>query len=261
MTKTILVTGGTGMVGRSVVTRLAAAGHTVRVLSRHASTGEQGPATTTAVDLREGGRPLDAAVDGVGTVVHLATTNTGGDTRSVANLIGAARRADAPHVVLISIAGVDRSPMPYYRTKLRVEQELAASGLGWTLLRTTQFHGLVLKLCTLLAKSPLVAVPSIPLQPIDSGEVADRLAALAAGEPAGRVPDLGGPRVEEFPDLVRCYLRWSGRRRVLVPVRLPGRAIAAYRKGRHLAPAVGRISFEEFLADRRPHTGCERGEW
>ncbi|PSK97772.1 uncharacterized protein YbjT (DUF2867 family) [Murinocardiopsis flavida] len=253
MTKTILVTGGTGMVGRLVVDRLAAEGHAVRVLSRRAPEAVPGAAATLAADLRSGGPRLAAAVEGADTVVHLASTPTGGDTRSAANLFGAARRAEVPHVVLISIAGVDRSPLPYYRTKLRVEQALADSGLGWTLLRTTQFHGLVQKICALLAKAPLAVVPLIPLQPVDAGEVADRLVALATREPAGRAADFGGPRVATFPDLMRCYLRWSGRRRPLMPAPLPGRTMAAFRAGRHLAPAVGRIGFEEFLAARRPH--------
>ena len=75
---------------------------------------------------------------------------------------------------------------------------------------------------------------------------------LALGGPAGLVPDLGGPRVYEIATLVRGYLRARGRHRPILPVRVPGAAAHAFRAGANLAPdrAVGRRTWEEFLADR-----------
>ena len=89
-------------------------------------------------------------------------------------------------------------------------------------------------------------------QPVDAGEVADRLAELALGAPAGLVPDMGGPRVYGMADLLREYLRARGKRRMMVPVRLPGKAARAFRAGANLAPeqAVGRRTWAEFLAER-----------
>jgi uncharacterized protein YbjT (DUF2867 family) len=87
--------------------------------------------------------------------------------------------------------------------------------------------------------------------------VAARLAELALGEAAGQVPDLGGARVYRAADLLRGYLRASRRRRPIVPVRLPGRAARSLRDGANLAPerAVGRRTWEEFLADRVGEAG------
>jgi uncharacterized protein YbjT (DUF2867 family) len=92
----------------------------------------------------------------------------------------------------------------------------------------------------------------VSFQPVDVREVAGRLAELASAPPAGRVPDLAGPQVRPMTALARSYLRASGRHRRLLPVRLPGATFAAYRSGGHLAPgrATGRITFEEFLAER-----------
>jgi uncharacterized protein YbjT (DUF2867 family) len=66
--------------------------------------------------------------------------------------------------------------------------------------------------------------------------------------------NLGGPQVRSTQDLARAYLRASGRHRLVLPVRLPGPVFGGYRQGGHLAPerAVGRITFEEFLAERLP---------
>ncbi|GAA5011928.1 SDR family oxidoreductase [Streptomyces hyderabadensis] len=242
---TILVTGGTGTLGRLVVERLRAGGHEVRVLSRRSR--------PYAVDLREGGSALDAALAGADTVVHCATTQRGGDERSAANLIAAARRAGVSHLVYISIVGVDRVPLGYYRSKLAVEQLVAESGLGWTVLRATQFHDLVAQVLRTLARLPVVVLPAHARdQPVEVAEVADRLAALAEGAPAGRMPDVGGPEVRTFESLARAYLDATGRRRAVVNVPLAGKTYRAFRAGGHLAPghAVGKGTFEEYLAGR-----------
>jgi uncharacterized protein YbjT (DUF2867 family) len=89
-------------------------------------------------------------------------------------------------------------------------------------------------------------------QPIDAGEVADRLVELALGRPSGLVPGMAGPRIYGMADLFRAYLRASDRHRLILPIRLPGRAARAFRAGANLAPdrAVGRRTWEEFLAER-----------
>lgn len=148
---------------------------------------------------------------------------------------------------------MDRVPLRYYRTKLAVERLIEDSGLGWTVLRTTQFHDLVLRLIKAGARSPVLPVPSgVRVQPVEVREVAARLAELASGPPAGRVPDLGGPEVLTARDLVRATLEAGGRRRLVVPVWLPGKSVAALRRGGNLARerAEGRRSYGEFLGER-----------
>ncbi|MET9735008.1 SDR family oxidoreductase [Streptomyces sp. NPDC006458] len=242
---TILVTGGTGTLGRLVTERLRADGHEVRVLSRHTQ--------PYAVDLREGGSGLDAAVTGVDTIVHCASTPRGGDEEAAAHLIAAARRAGVGHLVYISIVGVDQVPFPYYRTKLAVEQLIERSGLGWTTLRATQFHDLLVQLFEMLAKSPVMPLPArISAQPVEVAEVADRLAELALGAPAGRVEDMGGPEVRTMESLARAYLAAKGRRRAPLNVPLWGAAYRGFRAGGHLTPehALGKGTFEQYLERR-----------
>ncbi|MFE4335532.1 SDR family oxidoreductase [Streptomyces sp. NPDC056831] len=241
---TILVTGGTGTLGRQVADRLRAGGQDVRVLSRRSR--------PYAVDLRDG-RGLDAAVEGVDAIVHCASTPRGGDDTAAGHLIEAAHRAGVPHLVYVSIVGVDQLPLGYYRIKRRVERMMEQSEVGWTILRTTQFHDLVLRILAAAARMPVMPLPSgVRMQPVGSGEVADRLAGLALSRPAGRVPDMGGPEIRAFHELARAYLRATGKKRPLMPIRLAGKAYAGYRNGDHLNPerAVGKATFEEFLAER-----------
>jgi uncharacterized protein YbjT (DUF2867 family) len=248
--RTILVTGGTGTLGRALVPRLAAPATTVRVLSRRPPPAAAAPGTWATGNLRRG-EGIGEAVSGAEVIVHCATGI--GDVTAAQHLIAAARRAGARHLVYISIVGIDQHPFAYYRAKLRCERLIADSGLPWTVLRTTQFHDLLVRMFGPLARGPALPVPAgTSFQPVDVTEVAGRLAGLAVGEPAGRVPDLGGPQVRTAASLARAYLAASGRRRPVLPVWLPGRAAAAFRQGRHLAPghAAGRVTFEQFLAAR-----------
>ncbi|WP_030199124.1 SDR family oxidoreductase [Streptomyces sp. NRRL S-87] len=242
---TILVTGGTGTLGTLVTARLRARGHDVRVLSRHSP--------EYPVDL-VAGTGLDAAMAGADTVVHCAsaTRSAGkGDEEAARNLVAAARRAGLGHLVYISIVGVDAVPFPYYRRKLAVERILTESGLGVTVLRTTQFHDLVKMAAEALGKLPVVLVPKgIPVQPVATGDVAARLAELAEGSPAGRAPDFGGPETRTLDAWLRAYYAGLGKRRAVVPVPLFGRAYAAFRRGGITAPehSDGTGTFAAYVA-------------
>jgi uncharacterized protein YbjT (DUF2867 family) len=259
MTPPILVTGGTGTLGRLVVARLLDAGREVRVLSRHGREDAEGVEHVNG-DLATG-EGVEAAAEGAELIVHLAGTPKGDEVKA-RHLVRAASRAGTRHLVFISVVGADRIPVAsgvdramfgYFAAKLAAERLIAGSGVPWTTLRATQFHDLTLLTMRGLARLPVVPVPAgWRLQPVDAGEVAARLAELALGAPAGLVPDMGGPRVHELADLVRGYLRATGRRRPTVPVHLPGGAARAYRAGANLAPerAVGRRTWEEFLAER-----------
>ena len=239
----ILVTGGTGTLGRATVPLLQAAGHHVRVLSRRTGPG----LTTGDLERRQG---LKRALDGVHTVVHLATSGGARDIRAAANLSKAAVEADVEHIIYMSIVGADRVPLPYYQAKVEAERQLQASGLGLTIQRATQFHELVLTVMRTQRAAPLLFVPDIPIQPVDLSAVAARLTSLIGQEPAGRAPDLGGPRVERFTDLAQQWQHHIDRKRRVVPVRLPGRTFAAYAQGGHLAPegaATATPTFADFL--------------
>ena len=251
---TILVTGGTGTLGRRLVPRLLAAGSDVRVLSRRPRRDGDPAGVDWAVgDLRAGSGLADA-VRGAAVVVHCASDfrRPRCDLPAARNLIAAASADGSPHLVYVSIVGVDRVPTGYYQVKLEIERMVRDCGLPWTILRVTQFHDLLCYVFQLLAKLPVMLVPpGVSDQPVDAGDVAARLAGLAVGEPAGRAADFGGPRVQPMADLARAWLAAAGLRRRMLPVRLPGQAFRAAAAGGLLAPshADGRIGFDEFLRE------------
>ena len=244
----ILVTGGTGSLGSRVVDRLRDAGVGVQVMT---SSGRVG---TVRGDLLTG-EGLEKAVKGVDTIVHCASSpirkTRRVDVEGTDRFLRAAERADVSHVVFVSIVGVDRNPYyPYYRTKLDAEGVVERSGVPWTILRATQFHEFVLKQIRFLERGPLALVPKgFHFQPIEIGEVADRLVELALLVPAGRVPDVGGPEVRTADDLTRSYLQAAGLQKRVLEIPIPGRMARAWRQGAHLAPdhKYGRTTWEEFL--------------
>ena len=254
-----LVTGGTGTLGRLVVPRLQAAGFDVRVLSRHSPEGANGAEFMTG-DLATG-PGIDEAVAGTGIILHLAGGMKGNENET-RRLVQAASQAGTRHLIYISVVGADRIPIVsgidramfgYYGSKLAAEQVVAESGLPWTTLRATQFHESMVKLVQQMAKLPVIPVPAgWRFQPIDAGEVADRLVELGLGTPSGPVPDLAGPRVYEMAEMVRTYLHANGKRRLILPIRLPGNANRVFRAGANLAPdrAVGCRTWEDVLVGR-----------
>ncbi len=243
---TVLVTGGTGRLGGALVARLATGGRDVRVLSRRPGGGR-------VVGDLDTGAGLDDAVRGAGTVVH-AATRAGHDVAATRRLLDAITVAgERPHLVYVSIVGIEGVPMPYYREKLAVEELVTGSGLPWTIQRATQFHDLLAQIFGYGARLPVLPVLArTPFQPVDVDDVAVRLAELVATGPAGRAPDLGGPQVAPMAEFAREWLAARGKRRVVAQVWLPGGIGRGYRSGAHTAPAHrdGTRTFAEFAGAR-----------
>ena len=202
-------------------------------------------------DLRTG-RGIDSAVAGVDVVVHCATDYFGREAELATTLVEAARWAGVTHLVYVSIVGVDRVPLGYYRTKHETEELIASSGLPHTIQRSTQFHGLVRTLLAGATRLPVVPVPRVSFQPVDVRDVARRLTSLAQDDPAGRVPDFGGPEILTATELAQAVGEANGRFRRIVPLKVPGETFRAYADGGHLAPEHrdGEITFQEYLTER-----------
>jgi uncharacterized protein YbjT (DUF2867 family) len=241
----IAVAGGTGLVGRYVVAVLRARGHEPVVLAR-----------STGVDLTTGAG-LDRALDGCAAVVDVSNVTT--TRRAVAeaffdaattHLVDAAARAGAGHLVALSIVGIDDVDLGYYAGKRRQEQVVRAGAVPWTVLRATQFHEFAGQYAGGL-RGPVVVVPSMLSRPVAAQEVADRLVGLATGLPLGDTTPIAGPATLRLADMVRGWCRATGRRALVVPVRLPGAAGRAAAGGA-LVPAApfdaGTRTFGEYLS-------------
>ena len=247
----ILVTGATGVLGTQLVRTLRQGGHSVRVMSRRALNDPD----AIRADLRTG-VGLREAVDGVEAVVHAASATLRAwqygsvDVRGTRSLVAAANEARVSHFLYPSIVGMEGVPHPYFKPKLAAEQIVAASQMGWTILRATQFYSLFCQMIELSARSPLLIVPKRwTVQPIDPADVAaEFLHALNTG-PSGRWPDFGGPQVRTLGDMAEAWVKGRGSTRRVRNLPLPGRISRPFSNGQMTCPnrALGTITWEQWL--------------
>jgi uncharacterized protein YbjT (DUF2867 family) len=251
-----LVTGGTGVLGRQLVTPLLEAGYEVRIASRGPRPGAAPREVEWAQSALATGEGLEDAVKGVDTIVHCASTPVRTkevDVSGTERLLKHASDAGVSHLLYISIVGIDDFPFSYYQAKLACEERIQAGDVPFTILRATQFHELLdERFLPPLFQLPLLAlVPTdLKFQVIDSGEVARRMIELVQAGPSGRVADAGGPQVRTMGELATGWMRARGKKRTIVPLPLPGRAAAAFRRGQNTCPdeRYGKVTWEEYLS-------------
>ena len=253
----VLVTGGTGTVGRHVVMRLRQQGHRARIFSRH----PRGHVDAVQGDLKTG-LNLDRAVAGMDAVVHAATEarqslRSRGDLKGTRKLLSAARQAKVKHIVYVSIVGIDDvSGYPYYATKRAVESIVKQSDVPWSILRATQFHDLMETFLRIYSRVPgLTAIPfAWKFQPVDAREVAARLVEVVLGEPAGMLDDFGGPEIRDFKSIAESWLNARKEHRKLVNLPLPFKFSRQWAEGALTTPdhMSGKITFGQHLAETYP---------
>ncbi|MFV0307084.1 MAG: SDR family oxidoreductase [Desertimonas sp.] len=243
----VLVTGGSGMLGRVLVPLLQNAGHVVLVGSRH----PRGPGQVP-YSFRHDVETLEGLLVGTDTVVHLATNHQSlrADGEAAERLVKGCARSGVGHLILVSIVGIDGHPFRYYRAKLAAEKVVANDEVPWTILRASQFHDFVANMADGIRRLPFVAVPAgIQFQPLDINIAAERIVELVGDGPSGRVSDLVGPEVLDLRDALTDYLAARGRRRLTLPMPMRGKSISAFRRGdairKHESP-IG-ATFGEYL--------------
>jgi uncharacterized protein YbjT (DUF2867 family) len=280
----VLVTGATGTLGREVVASLdARGGIDIRATSRRRTGAGDRPAHDwRAVDLRVD--PLDPLVEGCDAVIHLAS-GTGGADEDVAmarRLVEAVRSQGVRHLVVVSIVGSDRIPLPYYGSKQRIEAVVRASGVPWSIVRIAQFHSFVERLVSVPASLalPTPIVADVRFQPVDEREAAEVLVDVAVGPPRGDAPDVAGPQVLTLAEIAATWLAETGSTAKLLAMPLAAvegavlsdpapadwalAALEAYRAAANTptGPRVlGRVTFAEWLRRREAGgTGAATGE-
>lgn len=263
----VLITGGTGTLGRALARAVAGAGHAVRVMSQRARTASDPLACEWARADLVSGEGLREAVEGAEAVFHLASDFNNAEAVDVGGtrrLVGASGAASVSHLVYISIVGVDDIPTGYYRRKREAESIIESSGVPHSIQRATQFHSFVGGLLSKAARVPLVMpLPAgFRFQSVDESEVAERLAGCLEGGPRGRLADFGGPEVLALEEMAGDWLEARGVRKKLLRLPLPGAAARALRAGKNTAPegAHGTIRWREWLERCSARGPSERRE-
>ena len=202
----IVVIGGSGLIGKKVVTNLRQHGHEVV-----AASPSSGVNTVT-------GEGLAQALAGAQVVVDVANAPSWEDNAVLAffetsgrNLLAAEAAARVGHHVALSVVGTDRLlASGYFRAKMAQEKLIKASSIPYTIVRATQFFEFVGGIAQSATEGQTVRLPPVLMQPTASDDVAAVMADVALGEPLNGTVDLAGPEPIRQDDLVRQFLNATG---------------------------------------------------
>jgi uncharacterized protein YbjT (DUF2867 family) len=242
----IVVIGGTGLIGSKVIVLLRGAGHDA--LAAAPNTGVN---TVT-------GEGLEAALDAADVVIDLANSPSfepsavmGFFTAHEKNLLAAEARAGGRHHVALSIVGADRSPdNGYFRAKIVQEDLIKASGIPYTIIRSTQFLEFLGGIAASSTDGNIVRLSPGLFQPIAADDVAAIVADVALAAPRAGIIEIAGPERAPLNEFVARYLK-----AVSDPREVVSDPEARYWGGRveehSLVPLgearLGRIGFDEWL--------------
>jgi uncharacterized protein YbjT (DUF2867 family) len=222
----IAIVGGTGTLGRHIVTELRERGHAVRVLSRSAP--------EYRIDLVTGDG-LEEALDGCQVVVDASNNSSRTAAATLVEgsrrLLAAGQAAGVAHHVCVSIVGCERVPFGYFQVKAAQEEVVRHGPLLWTIVRATQFHEYVAATLASMARTRMLPAPKAVLQPVASAEVARVVADVAEGQPHRDRISIAGPELASVKALATMWRRTTGTRAMLVPLPLPGKLGRALRAG------------------------------
>jgi uncharacterized protein YbjT (DUF2867 family) len=214
----IVIIGGTGLIGKKLVTKLHARGHEVLAAS---------PGTGVNAVTGEG---LAQALTGAQVVIDVANSPSWEDKAVLAffeastrNLLAAEAEAGVTHHVALSIVGTDRLPQNgYFRAKMAQEALIKASSIPYTILRSTQFFEFLNGIAQSSADGEAIRLSSAFIQPIFSDDVAQALADVTLSAPANSTVDLAGPERLRLDELVRRYLSAiKDARQVITDIKAP----------------------------------------
>jgi uncharacterized protein YbjT (DUF2867 family) len=260
VTKKLLITGGSGVLGKHLIHDAKVAGFDIRVLSRGRPPAVPERAVTWVYgDLASGAGLREASAD-LDLVIHAASDFSRADVVDVEGtrrLLDATRSSGLKHFLYVSIVGVDHLPYSYFQHKFQAERLIESSGVPYTILRATQFHSFVNAMLKSLARVPLLMpLPArFKIQSVAAEEVAARVVQAIGSRPSNAVINFGGPEVLPLEAAATSWMLSRNIDRPIVRVPLPGRLARAFREARNTAPdgERGVMRWRQWLArtDRR----------
>lgn len=264
----VLVTGGTGKLGRELLPRVSEVGHEVVALTRRPMSVDA-PAQAVRGDLSTG-QGIEEAIEGCDAVIHAATSGFGDrytlswaifhrsavDVGGTRRLLETAQHVGIEHFLFTSIVGMDGVPgwpsiYRYFKHKLAAEALVRDASLQWSIVRLTQFHPLLDQILEWQFRKP-GPVFSLEMagQPIDPSDAADVVTSCLAHGPSKDVLEFGGPQILTGREIVEEWRAQRGVKRKPHHFRAPGKLGRAMAEGALTCPnnIAGRITWHEWLS-------------
>lgn len=211
--KNILLTGGTGQLGKKILKQFEPNNYFFTVLTRQENTESTGNINYLKTDLAKTASIENALDENYEVVIHSASNPLESglvDVEGTRNLLKASQKRNVKHFIYISIVGIDQSQYKYYRDKLTAEELIIQSGIPCTILRISQFHDFVLNMIIHplnIQKDQDLEVPlGLRFQSIDLVDVCEKIRELINNEPSYSRVIIGGPEILTIEEIVRIYL-------------------------------------------------------
>src|SRR5205809_2440722 len=241
----IVVIGGTGLIGSKTVAILCQGGHEVV-----AASPKSGINTITGEGLKEAMAGAQVAIDLINSPSFEDKAVLEFFETSGRNLLAAEAAAGARHHVALSIVGIDRTDNGYFRAKVAQEKLIEASGIPYTIIRSTQFLEFLGGIVASSADGNMVRLSAALFQAIAADDVAAIVADVALAAPRNGIVEIAGPERAPFNEIVARYLKAVGDPRQVVSdpeARYWGGRV----EERSLVPLgearLGRIGFDDSL--------------
>ncbi|GAB3914984.1 SDR family oxidoreductase [Mucilaginibacter boryungensis] len=249
----ILITGGTGTLGREIIKQLSYPGQQITVITTQEDPGLPKEVNIVKGDLSHS-QSIQDAVTNADIVIHCASNPLNAqivDIDGTWNLLASINKEKLKHFIYISIAGIDKSDFPYYKVKYNVEQLVAEANVPFTILRATQFYEFVLnRMIKPYDTGKSLTIPAgLKFQAIDISEVAGKIAGLMESTPKNETITIGGPAVQTIEEMAQAYLDVQNRKDELKTEQLSGARFDMLRSGINVCPenAFGTKTWQQFL--------------
>lgn len=252
---TIVVIGGTGLIGSKLVKTLRERGH--EAVAAAPSTGVN---TLTGEGLAEVLRGASVTVDVSNSPSMEDAAALNFFETSTRNLLTHESAAGVRHHVALSIVGTERMlESGYFRAKFAQDNLIKASSIPYSIVRATQFYEFFAGIADFSTEGDKVHLPPVLFQPMAADDVAGAVGSVAAGPPANGIVEIGGPERFRLDEFIRLDLaaRKDPREVVADP---HARYYGIEVKERTLIPEdnakLGKIRFEDWLGQSAAHSGC-----
>lgn len=217
--KKIFLTGGTGLLGKAFLKEISKEVFEI-ILGKRTIDSSENKYKQQYFNLED--NDLELNLKDIDIVVHLASNTR--DLSSNADILGTKKllhfikKYKVKHLIYISIIGVDKVPIKYFRTKHKMEKLIQEKCQQYTILRSTQFFEFFEEEVKKQLSNKIKIIPNLKYQPIETKIVAKKIVEICKGKNTNSVIEMGGSEIILFKDAIEKYQKLKGNNSIIISI-------------------------------------------
>lgn len=217
--KKIFLTGSTGLLGRKFLNEINKKEYEI-ILGKRSLDESNAEFKQTYFNLEDDESELN--LKNIDIVVHLASDtlnlSSESDIKGIEKILKSFNLYRVKHLVFISIVGVDKIPLKYFKTKHKIEELIQNNCKSYSILRSTQFFEFFEKEVQKQLRKKIAIVPNIKYQPIETDIVAKKLVEICERKSTNSIMEIGGSNVLHFCNAIRTYRKWNNNKSLIIRI-------------------------------------------